>query len=336
VREIYQHEISEIESIERLDFEDEYVYDIIMEDSSTPYFFADDILVHNSCFVDLQPFIDMRFKNNQKSFVQEHDFCMKMAEKIIQPKIDEFYERLTDGLNTVQKTLSMEFEVLADTWIIVEKKRYSMRIVNDEGEELFNRENGHIGKWNFNRTEFEDGKIKLKTRGLSLIQSVTPQYAREKLKKSVELIFETKNEQTVKDMFAKWKEEFMSLPFEEVGMPRSVTTFNKYENGASGAQAHVRAALCFNKYIKENKLDKKYKTIHQGDKIKFAYLKEPNLFNSNVIACLDKYPEEWKSITPIDWDLQWEKCFTSQLKKIFETLNWNVSEDSISLEDFFG
>jgi len=289
----------------------------------------------DSVFIDLQPFIDQRFRKKAHTFVQEHDFCTKMAELIIQPKIDEFYERLTDGLNTVQKTLSMEFEALADSWLIVEKKRYSMRIVNDEGEELFNRENGHLGKWNFNRTEFEDGKVKLKTRGLSLIQSVTPQFARGKLKKSVELIFETKDEKLIKALFAEWKAEFMALPFEEIGMPRSVTTFTKYENGAPGAQAHVRSALCYNKYIKEYGIDKKYKTIRQGDKIKFAYLKLPNKFNSNVVCCLDKFPVEWKDEISIDWDLQWEKCFTSQLKKIFETLNWNVSEDSISLEDFF-
>ena len=289
----------------------------------------------DSNFWNLQPLVDARFKGKKSTFIEEHDFCMKLADQIIDPKMKEFFERLTDGLNTVQKTLTMEYEALADIWLIVEKKRYSMRIVNDEGEELFNRATGELGKWNFDKTKFESGKIKLKTRGLSLIQSVTPQFARDKLKKSVELIFSTRDEKTVKDEFAAWKEEFMSLPFEEVGMPRSVTTFTKYENGATGAQAHIRSALTYNRNINIDKIDKKYKKIHQGDKIKFVYLKVPNKFESNVVACLDKFPTEWVKDAPIDWDLQWEKCFTSQLEKIFETIGWNISDDDVSLEDFF-
>jgi len=289
----------------------------------------------DSIFLDLQPFIDARFKGKKNNFVAEHDFCMKMGQVVIEPKLVEFFDRLTDGLNTKRNTLVMESEALADTWLIVEKKKYSMRIVNDEGEEMFDRATGKLGKWNFDKTEFKEGQVKLKTKGLTLIQSTTPAYARKKLKKSIELIFDTRDEALVKSELKKWKEEFMTLPFEEIAMPRSVSTFNKYLQGASGAQAHVRSAIRFNEMLEETGLDKKYRKIHQGDKIRFAYLKEPNIFGTDVISCLDHFPKEWEGKTPVDWNKQWEKCVVSQLDKIFDKIGWNISEDTVSLEDFF-
>lgn len=278
----------------------------------------------DSIFLDYEKYVKERFgENRKKDLVKEHDFCQKLTEKVVQPKIDEFFNRITDAFNCVQKTLSMEAEILADTWIIVEKKRYAMRIINNEGVELFDRKTGEITK------------KKLKVRGLSLIQSVTPEFARQKLKQTVELIFDVRDYKLVMKKFKEWKKEFIKLPFEEIAMPRSVTTFNKYVINSAGAQAHVRAALLYNRLIKEHKIDNKYPEIHEGDKIRYAYLKQPNEFNSDVIACLDKFPKELVDKLRIDWETQWDKCFLSQLEKIFEALNWKINDDNVGLEDFF-
>jgi len=289
----------------------------------------------DSLFVDMQPIIDQRFKNKKHTFIDEHDFCMKMARQVVEPKLEEFFDRLTKGLNTFTNTLVMEAEVLADAWISVEKKKYSMRIINDEGEEFFNRETLELGKWNFDKTKFQPGKVKLKTKGLSLIQSTTPQFTRSKLKQSIELIFQHRNEQIIKDKFKEWKDEFMTLPFEEVSMPRGVSIFNKYVENPAGAQAHVRASMAFNKALIDLGLDKDYQPINQGDKIRYAYIKVPNIFGIEVMAIKDKMPELINKNIKVDWDIQWQKCFTSQLEKIFETIGWNMSEDDVSLEDFF-
>jgi len=289
----------------------------------------------DSIFLDLQPFIDARFKNKEHTFVDEHDFCMKLSTQLVEPKLTEFFDRLTKGLNTFTNTLTMESEVLADAWISVEKKKYSMRIINDEGEEFFNRETLELGKWNFDKTEFEVGKVKLKTKGLSLIQSTTPQFSRSKLKQSLELIFQYRDQEVIKDKFKEWKDEFMTLPFEEISMPRGVTIFNKYVENPAGAQAHVRSAIAFNKALIDLKLDKTFQKINQGDKIRYAYIEVPNIFGIEVMAVKDKMPELINNNIKVNWDIQWQKCFTSQLEKIFETIGWNISEDDVSLEDFF-
>ena len=51
-------ELTRIKSIERIDSYDEYVYDVIMEDSSLPWFFANNVLVHNSCYFTMEGLVN--------------------------------------------------------------------------------------------------------------------------------------------------------------------------------------------------------------------------------------------------------------------------------------
>jgi DNA polymerase elongation subunit (family B) len=294
----------------------------------------------DSVFLDLEPVIKKRFKGKMPDLVRMNDFCVKLMTQIVDPTLEEFFDRLTSGLNCKQKTLKMGFEIIADKWLIIEKKRYSMRVINDEGEELFNRETGEIGKWKdfWNKDDqggFTPGEAKLKTKGLTLVQAVTPVYARKKLKETIQLIFEKNNRDEVVSEFAAWREEFTTLPFEEIAMPRGVATFDKYVENIAGAQAHVRAAIAYNNALRAQGLEKNYRTISQGDKMKFAYLKTPNEFQSDVLSVLDKFPKEWHDKVQVDWDTQWDKCFVAPLVKIFDSLGWNLNEDVSTLEDFF-
>ena len=44
------YKYTKIKAIERIEMDEEdYVYDVVMEDSKYPYFFANNVLVHNSC-----------------------------------------------------------------------------------------------------------------------------------------------------------------------------------------------------------------------------------------------------------------------------------------------
>ena len=102
-----------------------------------------------------------------------------------------------------------------------------------------------------------------------------------------------------------------------------------------GCPIHVRGSLLYNDLIKTKKLDKKYPTIKEGEKIKFIYLSEPNTIQSNVISFPQVMPEELDIRKYVDYNTQFEKSFVEPLKIILDSIGWKTEHVS-SLEDFFG
>ena len=78
----------------------------------------------------------------------------------------------------------------------------------------------------------------------------------------------------------------------------------------------------------------KYEAITNGSRIKFVYMKKPNLVRENVIAFPEVLPEEFGITRNIDYDKQFEKTFVEPLKAILDAVGWNV-EDQMTLEEFF-
>lgn len=241
-------------------------------------------------------------------------FLLKYQEKIIEPIIEEFFLKLGQNLNTKDMTIKMECECIADLSIFVEKKKYAMHQVWKEGE------------W------FLD-KPKLKIKGIEVVRSSTPQIVRDKLKKAIELIFETGDNDILIEFISNTKQEFFTLPFESVSFPRGLNISN-YTLESKSVPIQVRAALIYNKALHDHNLSTKYQEIGDGSKIKFCYIKVPNIFKSNVLGILDKVPEEFSKLFKIDYDTQFDKAFCSPLKKIFDSIDWKFEKGN-SLEKFF-
>jgi len=83
------------------------------------------------------------------------------------------------------------------------------------------------------------------------------------------------------------------------------------------------------------KLNKRYQEIQEGEKIKFIYLKQPNIFNNNTLAFLSGIPKQLDAEQYIDYDLQFEKSFIEPLEIILSSINWRT-EKVESLDSFFG
>ena len=82
-------------------------------------------------------------------------------------------------------------------------------------------------------------------------------------------------------------------------------------------------------------MDTTYNPIHEGDKIKFAYLKLPNPSRENVIAVLDALPKQLNIEPYIDYDKQFEKSFLEPMRTISEAIEWKLERGQATLEDFF-
>jgi DNA polymerase elongation subunit (family B) len=211
----------------------------------------------------------------------------------------------------------MKRENIADRGIWTAKKRYILNVWDSEG------------------VRYEDPKLKVM--GIESVKSSTPAPCRKMLKEAFNILM-TGTEEDVIDFIDKSRAEFKSLPPEQISFPRSVSDVQKYKSSSSiyskGTPIHCRGALLFNHYIKEKKLTNKYSLIQNGEKIKFCYLKKPNIIHENIISFIQEFPKELNLDKYVDYDLQFEKSFLEPLKTILDAIGWNV-EKTVNLELFF-
>jgi DNA polymerase elongation subunit (family B) len=189
----------------------------------------------------------------------------------------------------------------------------------------------------YNNEGVEYTKPKLKITGLEAIKSSTPSACREKIKQAIEVII-NQDEDAVIRFIEQFRIDFKQCPVADIAFPRGVNGLQKYSDVKSiyGTKTpiHVRGSLMFNHFINEKRLQKKYQTIKEGEKIKFIYLKEPNPIQSSVISFLSSIPKEFDLEKYIDYDTQFEKSFIEPLKIILDAIDWRVQKTN-SLEDFF-
>jgi DNA polymerase elongation subunit (family B) len=252
-----------------------------------------------------------------KTDEQKIKFMDKVCEDKFQPFMNKTYSDLAVYMNAYAQKMRMKREVLADTAIWIAKKRYILNVHNSEGVQY--------------------AKPKIKVSGLEMVKSSTPKVIRDKLKESISVIL-TGNEQELHKFVSKFRTEFNKLPIESIASPRGVSGMVKYVGSpiyAKGTPIHVRGSLLHNHHLKRLGLDKKYKPIRDGDKIKFIYVRKPNPFHEDVISFTQKLPSEFGLERYIDFDLQFKKVFLDALQNTITPLGWDTEERS-SLEDFFG
>lgn len=279
--------------------------------------YADITRVYNdtdSCFYNMSGILKKRFPKGVPNNQECLDFLLKFNKTVFEPSINGFFERLSVAMNMRELTIAMEAECIADISIHTAKKRYIMSKVWDEGV-------------------FHVEKPKLKIRGVEIVRTSTPQVVRDKLKEAVNLIFETKSNDALIEYVEQVKKDFFKMSFEDIAFPRSVT-FSDYTLSSKGIPIGVRAALIYNKFIKDNKLTDKYQLISDGDKIKFILIKKPNKLGSNVVGIPTTLPEELAKHIQIDYDEQFAKTFIAPLESIFAAIGWTY-EKKANLLDFF-
>jgi DNA polymerase elongation subunit (family B) len=244
-------------------------------------------------------------------------FMDRVCEDKIQPYIDASYKELADYVHAFDQKMQMKREGLSDKGIWTAKKRYILNVYNNEGVQY--------------------AEPQMKVMGLEMVKSSTPSIIREKMKEVIKLTV-IGNESQVQEYIAKFREEFKSLPPEEVSFPRSVNGLSTYANAGSiytkGTPIHVRGALIYNYFLAKYDLTKKYQKIQEGEKLKFTYLIQPNPFGDNVISYPSRLPPEFGLDNYIDYDLQFDKAFLDPIKIILDSIGWQ-SEKTNSLADFF-
>ena len=241
----------------------------------------------------------------------------KICQDKLEPFIESSYQELADYVSAYDQMMFMKRENIAERGIWTAKKRYILNVWNSEGVQY--------------------NEPKLKMMGIEAVKSSTPAPCRQMIKDGLKLMM-SGTEDDVIDFIDKCRTEFKKMPPEQIAFPRTASDVVKYRSSSDiyvkGTPIHVRGALLFNHYVKENKLTNKYSLIANGEKIKFLYLKKPNIIQENVISFIQDFPRELNLDKYVDYDLQFEKSFVEPLKSILDAIGWSV-EKTVNLESFF-
>ena len=286
----------------------------LLQTEEVDYVIASDT---DSIYLDMGPLVTKFFGSKSGDKAKIVSILDKICEDKLEPFIEQSYQDLADYVSAYEQKMQMKRENIADRGIWTAKKRYILNVWNSEGVQY--------------------SEPKLKVMGIESVKSSTPAPCRKMLKDAFKLLM-TGTEDDVIDFIEKSRKEFKTLPPEQVSFPRSASDVEKYKSYSSiyskGTPIHIRGALLFNHYIKQNKLDNKYSLIQNGEKIKFCYLKKPNTLHENVISFIQEFPKELDIDKYVDYDLQFEKSFLEPLKAILDSIGWNIEKQN-TLESFF-
>jgi len=248
-------------------------------------------------------------------------FLDNVAREKIEPFIKKSYQHLHEYVNSYEQKMEMSREVIADKGIWTAKKRYILNVWDNEG------------------VRYKEAQLKIM--GIEAVKSSTPAPCREKIKQGLNIIMNG-TEKELNTFIQEFREEFISLPPEEIAYPRSVNGLTKFSdpNGMfkKGAPIHCKGAILYNHLVKQKKLGNKYVFIQEGDKIKFINLKQPNLYQCSAISFMTKLPKELDLHKSVDFDKQFEDSFVSPINFICGKIGWVVDSNygtGGSLEDFF-
>lgn len=271
----------------------------------------------DSIYLNMGPLVEKVYSGKEKSTEDVVNFLDKICKLEFEKFIDKSYQELADYVNAYEQKMQMKRENIADRGIWTAKKRYILNVWDSEG------------------VRYE--KPKLKMMGIEAVKSSTPAACRQMIKDALEIVM-NKTENDMIKFIEESRKSFYKLTPEEVSFPRTVSDVNKYKAHSTlytkGTPIAVRGAILYNHLIKEKKLDKKYANIQNGEKIKFCYLKLPNIIHENVIAYIQEFPKELGLEKYVDYEMQFNKAFLEPMKVILDSINWNV-EKTVNLESFF-
>jgi DNA polymerase elongation subunit (family B) len=225
-------------------------------------------------------------------------------------------------LNSADPRFEFKREAIADVGTFLEKKRYILHILDDEGVST----------------------DKFKYVGVEVARSTTPKQVKEVIKRTIETAFKTQDVKTTNAVFREAYETFLALPVAEAAFRKSVKEYEKYSTGATlnkfnkGTPCHVKAAIAYNLLLEKLTLGTKYEMIRSGQKIKYFYANK-NPYGLDAIAFTSEYPIEFDNIK-IDYDKMFGKIVVPPIESVYNAIGWRLpvigKEVQTDLFDLFG
>ena len=227
----------------------------------------------------------------------------------------------------VENKEDFELEKISESIINIAKKKYIQHIVHEDGIDF-------------------DPMSYIFPKGVELVRSSTPLFARDKIVDIVKYLFSHPDTFNIKELLKLVKnlrKEFELVDIDDIAMQSSCSNYDakiiddkvlplRYVNGAHFA---VKCSAYHNYLLNENKsLQNKYEFIKSGTKIKYYVCKDKTV-NDMFGYIRGSYPIE---IAPeIDYDAQFSKAILSPINSIIEPLGLpEITSRLTIVMDIFG
>ena len=311
------YKIFEDYEIEDLGVVEEYVYDIEVEGNHN--FFGNDILVHNSLYLNIDPLVKKFCKD--MPLEKRVDVMDKFADEKIEKELEKCLEDLKEYVQARLQKMVAKRENIASGAIWTAKKRYCMLVHDSE------------------KVRYEVPKLKIT--GLDAVRSSTPDYVRPHMIETMRLILTNEtNAKPSQNYVQKFKDEYFNAPLTNIGMPKSMNNMNNFFDlneptwSRKGCPAQTHGAIVYNHMIDKLNLVQ-YNPIQEGSKAYYIYMKKPNRCNNtHVLSFDDEIPEEFQVNDRIDKELMFDKAFIKPMEPLFKASGWEI-EKKASLDSLF-
>lgn len=320
-----EYNITEIESVECIGEQELEVYDVGMVD--TPHtFFANDILVHNSCYLSVDELANIEGikEDGKKEYAKR--FSREIADKL-----NTMYPHLSKKLFNVDTNyIQIESDTINETALWKKKKAYALHQVYD-------------------MTKNKDVD-KIKVVGLSSVRSDFPIKFKEFYDKFLKDILYREGVGKISKSILDLKENMNSYSVVELAKNTSVKFFSETKNinfnakkrnpftAALGATAQCKASLMYNDLLVKFKLNKKIEPIYHGQKIKYVYLKN-NEFGIDALAFKGDGTDPKEIMDIINTYCDKNKMYTSLLENkiedFYRILGWKMPSAEIEKANEF-
>jgi len=281
----------------------------------------------DSIFASALPLVKHRFPNeNLKSETMMSKRILDIASELqgyLNKSYDYFGEKFC---NITNHRFEIKQEVIASSGLFIAKKRYGMKIINDNGVKV----------------------NKMMVKGIDTVRSNFPPACGKLLKEVLNDILANVPKEKVDERILNFKTSMPKLAIDNISMPTGIKSLSKYTESKapgntfstfkSGAPVHVKSSVNYNDLLLHFEVSKQYLFISSAEKIRWVYLtKNPLGLESLAYKGYEDPKEVLQYIRDyIDYDKMYDKNLFRKIMMFYNAMGWSapVNKD-FTLERFF-
>ena len=294
----------------------EYVYDIGMRNETKPWFFANNILVHNSCYFSAYETFKDEIESGQipwttETVIQLYDHIGDEVNKTF----PDFMQRAFNCPHSRGQVIKSGREIVAPKALFITKKRYAAMVCDVEGK----------------RTDLNGSLGYLKAMGLDLKRSDTPEYIQDFLKEILTMVLTDASKEDIMARITEYRSEFRAMKPWEKGSPKRANNITAYQekeetSGKASMPGHVRASINWNTLRRMNN-DRYSAQIVDGTKVVVCKLKPNDMGFTSIARPVDEERlPKWFTDLPFDEEAMEETLLDGRLENLIGVLEYDLSE----------